>query len=147
MERRTVPLQSKPIAIIDTGKDDDYGQGFDSVAAEKACKVSFDKHRIPDGIGLLIWVAKQMAIPGMLEAAVLLICVGARIFWVVLSPNLHRRRSDLAARGNAELVPHKSFHVRMSNLAERKVHLQKAMVVAQGSQNATWLTIANNEWA
>lgn len=145
MERRNVPVQSKPIVTISVIMDDEYTQGVDSVPVKQAWKDPIDEHRIPDGITLTIRVARKTTIPAMLEAAVLVICDGSGILCVETHPYLKRRRLVFVARRIAEVMPNNSLHVKVSHFAEREMHLPRGIIEAQGSLTVAWLTTIRND--
>lgn len=62
MERRTIPVQNKPIEIVTVIKDDEYAQGLDAMAVQRARKDFTDESRVPDGLVLSIRVSRQTKI-------------------------------------------------------------------------------------
>lgn len=94
IERQTVSVLTKYVAVISIIKDDDYAQAVDAVAVKEACKDLIDEHLLPYGIALPIRVSRQMMIPAMSEGTELEICEGASLMGFGTHPNLNRWKSE-----------------------------------------------------
>lgn len=71
MERRVVPLHSKPVAITTMIKNDEYGQSFGTVSLGQSNKHPVKIFQTPEKIAKPIWVARRVTIPEILETVVL----------------------------------------------------------------------------
>lgn len=117
------------------------------MSGEQACKDPINEDVIPDDTGLPIRVARQMTISAILAAAVLDTCNRADIMRVDIQLNTNRQGLPLIARKIAEAMPHQSFHVGVSNVTEKEMHLPESMIVAHGSHTVAWLATVRNGWA
>lgn len=133
-------MKYNPVAIIFVTKDDEYAQRVDGMLVKQARKDPRNKDLIPDEIGKPIPLAKQAETPAMAEMAVLVTYEKEGIMCVDTHPNLHRQGWTLVARGVAEVMPHKPFHVSKSKVFEKETHVPKIMIAAQGSHIVAWLT-------
>lgn len=94
-------------------------------------------------LSLLIRVEREETITAMSVTAVSVPSNGASIKGVEQNSNPKRGWSTLLSRGSVEVVPHKHFHVCVSDPIE-ETRLPKDMIVAQGNNTVACLTTVDN---